>query len=95
MDNFIKDIVFSIYDNELIKSKEDLQIFLKKFIKVLQTYEYESIDLNETSEEEESDSDPTTSDEEFIFNSEEESESESEESLNGEIFICDICKNGC
>ena len=74
MDNFIKDIVFSIYDNELIKSKKDLHVFLKKFIKQLQTFEYESIDLNETSGEE---------------------ESESEESLNGEIFICDICKNGC
>ena len=68
MDNFIKDMVFSIYDNELIKSKKDLHTFLKKFITTLQTYEYDSIDLNETS---------------------------SEESLNGEIFICDIGKNGC
>lgn len=93
MDNFIKDMVFSIYDNELIKSKEDLHTFLKKFIKVLQTYEYESIDLNDTSGEEESDIEATTSDEEFIVNSGE--ESESDESLNGEIFICDICKNGC
>ena len=93
MDNFIKDMVFSIYDNELIKSKKDLHTFLKKFITTLQTYEYDSIDLNETSSEEESDIEPTTSDEEFIVDSGE--ESESEESLNGEIFICDICKNGC
>jgi len=93
MDSFIKDMVFSIYDNELIKSKKDLQIFLKKFIKTLQTFEYDSIDLNDTSSEEESDIEPTTSDEEFIVDSEE--ESESEESLNGEIFLCAICKNGC
>jgi len=93
MDSFINEMVFSIYDNELINSAEDLHKFLRKFIKKLQTYQYDSIDLNETSSEEESEIEATTSDEEFIVNSGE--ESESEESLNGEIFICDICKNGC
>lgn len=93
MDSFINEMVFSIYDNELINSAEDLHKFLRKFIKQLQTYKYDSIDLNETSSEEESEIEATTSDEEFINDNN--SESSSDESLNGEIFICDICKNGC
>ena len=94
MDSFIKDLVFSIYDNDLIKTKDDLQLFLKKFIKTLQNFDYDSIDLTITSSESEEEIEPTTSDEDFIDDNEYETESSDNENLNlnENIFICDICK---
>ena len=96
MDSFINEMVFSIYDNELIKTNKDLHLFIKKFLKTLQTYEYESIDLTATSSDDENEDDiePTTSDEDFICDIEE-SESSDNDVENDKIFICDICKEKC
>lgn len=93
MDSFIKDMVFSIFDNDMIKSQKDLQKFLLKFIEVLENFEYESIDLTKTSDEEETDEEPSTSDEDFIVNSDE--ESSDSENLDENIFICNNCKEKC
>ena len=85
MESFIDDVIFTIYDNELINGQDDIQEFIGIFLTKLNINNYSSIDITNTSDEEETDEEANTSDEDFICDSDETSESDEEQ-------ICEYCK---
>lgn len=69
MDQIIDEIVYIIFDNNIINNNpKDVEIFFNKLLAKLKINTYDSINIEDTessSDEEE----PTTSDEEFIADS--------------------------
>jgi hypothetical protein len=79
MNNLVDEIVFMIFDNNIINNPNDIETFLNKLIVKLKINNYDSIDIENTDDEYESDENPETSDDEFIND---ESESDDEEDVS-------------
>ena len=82
MDKIIDDIVFIIFDNNIINNPKDADVFFNKLLFKLKMNNYDSIDIENSDDEYESDENPETSDDEFIND---ESESDDEEDVS-ELF---------
>lgn len=79
MDKIIDDIVFLIFDNNIINNPNDADVFFNKLLLKLKMSNYDSIDIENSDDEYETDVEPTTSDEEFI-NDESESDDDEDDS---------------
>ena len=79
MDEIIDDIVFIIFDNNIINNPKDADIFFNKLLFKLKMNNYDSIDIENSDDEYESDDEPNTSDEDFIND---ESESDDDEDVS-------------
>lgn len=86
MDKIIDDIVFIIFDNNIINNPKDADIFFNKLLFKLKMNNYDSINIEFTDDESESDDEPNTSDEEFINDESESDDDESESELVDEEF---------
>ena len=57
MDKIIDDIVFMIFDNNIINNPDDTKIFFNKLYTKLKMNEFDSINIEESDSESESDDD--------------------------------------
>jgi hypothetical protein len=84
MDKIVDEIVFMIFDNNIINNPNDTKIFFNKLISKLKMKEFDSINIEETESESSDEEEPNTSDEEFILDTDETSEDENISDLEAE-----------
>ena len=85
MNKIIDEIVFMIFDNNIIKNDKDCEKFMKKFCEKINNFEYDSINIEDTDEESDSsDSSEDSSDEDFINDNSESSDDDIDEKLEDE-----------